>query len=171
MLGQVLAQAQQGDPDLIRPFFSFDFDDILSLVVATTALVALFVTKRSRSDTHTDTKAHEVSEVVDDSVLGQFKELFDRISNLETELATTKVDLARALAEIEKMRKLEEYLQAKLHEKDQEVRKLEAGRAKRDADIKRLRSELEAARKRIKHLEEVCHRAGLNGEDEEWLEK
>lgn len=162
----LLAQVAE-DPDLIRPFFSFDFDDILSLTIAATALIALFVTKRSSTRTTTATASHAVEEVVDDSVLGRFQELLDRITKLEVDLAAAKKDLAEALREIKELRRLEEYLQAKLHEKDAEVRKLEKSRAQNLAEIRRLKQALEEARGRIKHLEEVCHRAGLNGDEDE----
>lgn len=118
---------------------------ISSVLFAISALVALFVTKRSA----TRQSAHAINEEVDASVLLQFKELMDRISNLEKDLAEAKRDLAEALAQIKELRNLEEYLQARLHEKDKEL--AEATKARYE-----LQRELDHTVERLKELEENC---------------
>ena len=84
---------------------------------AAIAIGAALVTKR----TITKNSSHEVIETVDDSVLGRFEELFERIGRLERDLADAKEDLAQALFEIKELRRLEEYLQGKLHDRDKEL--------------------------------------------------
>lgn len=138
--------------------------DAATIATAVAAVVALFITKRTREQISSDAESHSVTEAVDSTVLGQFQELMTRLSALEIELATTNLRLEsteRALAaaqtEITELRKLEEYLQARLHEKDAEVRILAERRAA-------LSEQLTQAQSRITHLEEVIHRAGLNGD-------
>ena len=118
-----------------------------SLTTAAAALLKVFWPSKSHN------ASHSVSEVVDDSVLGRFEELFDRIGILEIDLAEAKRDLAMALVEIRELRKLEEYLQARLHEKDAEVRSLRANKFRNEEQIKALRADLKAAQDRIAQLE------------------
>ena len=86
---------------------------VAAVVTASAALAKVFWPSKSHN------ASHSVSEVVDDSVLGRFEELFERIGTLETDLAEAKRDLAMALVEIRELHKLEEYLQAHLHERTQ----------------------------------------------------
>lgn len=139
--------------------------DAATIATAAAAVVALFVTKRTREQVTSDSESRIYSEAVDSTVLGQFQELMSRLTELEIQLATTNIRLAAteerlaaAQLEITELRKLEEFLQARLHEKDKEVSLLVETRAT-------LRSELAQARARITHLEEVVARAGLNGDD------
>jgi chromosome segregation ATPase len=91
--------------------------DVGPYVAASVAIGGAFVTKR----TITKNQTHEVIETVDDSVLGRFEELFERIGKLEKSLDAAKEDLAKALFEIGELRRLEEYLQGKLHDRDKEL--------------------------------------------------
>lgn len=134
----------QVDPAPFRNVWSLDWDDAVALLVAVTALVAIFVTKK----TSLQTLARE--EKVDAGVLAQFKELFERLVRVEAELEAATLTVDRLAKEIKEMHKLEEFLQAKIHE--------------REGQIKALRTELVKARKRIEHLEQVCRRAGINGD-------
>lgn len=132
-----------------RPIWSLDWDDLLALVIATTALIALFVTKKSKS--LAVTSAVTRGEMVDAGVLAQFRELFDRLVQVEADLKAAKLTIDQLRQEIGQMRKVEEFLEAKVHE--------------REKQIDSLKNELAKARKRIDHLEDVCRRAGINGED------
>lgn len=138
--------------DLIRPVVSLDWDDIASFVVAFSALVAVFIGKRT---TNTN---KELTETVDSDVLSRFEELFSRITMLEKDLAAAKIGLDTAQQEIKELHKLEEYLQAKLHEKDAQVAKLTTQRIKNEAEIKSLRASLVTANERIRHLEKILER-------------
>lgn len=137
----------QVDPEPFRNVWSLDWDDAVALLVAVTALVAIFVTKKTSSATF----ARE--ETVDAGVLAQFKELFERLVRVEAELEAATLTITQLAAEIKAMHKLEEFLQAKIHE--------------REGQIKSLRTALSKAQKRIEHLEQVCRRAGINGDLEE----
>lgn len=155
------------DPPLLREYFSFDWDDLLALGTAIAALItalSLLIKKRSE----TSSKMIELSRVeeIDAGVLGKFTELFDRITQLEKDLAETRVELRTALGEIAEMHKLEEFLQARLHEKDSEIKEMKDGHA---ADILRKQTELDAltlalgaAQQRISKLEEVLRDQGYN---------
>jgi chromosome segregation ATPase len=156
----------QTDPDLIRPFWSLDFDDIASLLLAGSAVIAIFVTRRTRSKV---TEEH-----IDADVLVQFKEILERVSELERELASTRELLERtqellekAIAELAEMKKLEEYLQAKLHEKETEIAELRKTENRHISQIRSLKGELGKNRARLSYLETVCRRAGLDGELED----
>lgn len=89
-------------------------------IAAMVAIAVAMIGKRSKVETKSE--AHEIIETVDDSVLGRFEELFDRIGILEKDLREAKEDLAQALIEIRELRRLEEYLQGKLHEREEELR-------------------------------------------------
>lgn len=131
--------------DFIRPFFSFDYDDILSLVGVVFLGWLWYRSKRVKTSTS------ETHETVDASVLAQFAMLYDRISKLEAELSSTQDGLARALEEIVELKRLEAYLDGKLHEKDSEIRSL--------------RQALNSARKRIRELESLCKSYGIERRD------
>lgn len=130
---------------LFRDVISLDWDDALTLLLAIGAVVGVFVTRRSRSEETIK------SEVVDAGVLEQFRQLFEKIGALEVQVAAQKISLDMAHTEIREMRKLEEYLQATIHQ--------------RESQIIELKEELVCARARIDHLELVCKRAGINGDD------
>ena len=91
------------------------------------------------------------SEVVDGDVLQQFLELTRRLANVEAELLITQDKLNEAVVELKELKKVETYLEGRLHEKDKELVEL---RAQRDVLVAR-----------VQHLEDICHRAGLNGEE------
>lgn len=161
--------------DLVRPVVSLDFDDIVSLLVAIAAILTAVGIKRSVTKSKSESKAetHAVSEVVDDSVLAQFKELYEKITALELSLdrtnktlAETQDQLKEALRELGELRKLEEYLQARLHEKDTEILKLRDEKSNNEREIKGLTLALSRAEARIDHLELVCRNAGINGDPE-----
>lgn len=90
------------------------------------------------------------SEVVDGDVLSQFLELTQRLAHVESELRITQDKLADAVTELRELKKVETYLEGRLHEKDKELVEL---RAQRDVLVAR-----------VQHLEDMCQRAGLNGE-------
>ena len=133
----------QTSPEAFRNVWSLDWDDAAALIIAVTALVAIFITKKTSASTF----ARE--EKVDAGVLAQFKELFERLVRVEAELEAATLTVQRLAEEIKAMHKLEEFLQAKIHE--------------REGQITGLRRELARAKKRIEHLEQVCRRAGING--------
>lgn len=95
------------------------------------------------------------SEIVDGDVLSQFLELTQRLANVEAELVITQDKLNEALAELKELKKVETYLEGRLHEKDKELVEL---RAQRDVLVAR-----------VQHLEDICKRAGLNGEESKGL--
>ena len=133
--------------DLLRPGFSFDYDDIGAILLGLAALTALFRTSR------TSTRSRQINrtEKVDADLIKQFRELTDRITALELDLKETRGGLSEAMQEIKELRKLEEYLEAQIHEKDKQIKSLIA--------------KLTAARKRISHLEDIIHAAGLNSKE------
>lgn len=162
--------AQAPEQALLRDTFSLDYDDIISLVAAIGALItagSLYIKKRSS----TTSDVHEVQrhEEVNADVLSRFQELFERITKLERELGETRVELKAALVQIAEMNKLEEFLEARLHEKDAEIRALKKSRtadvAMRDKEINELRSKLEEARMRISKLEKFCRDNNFNIDD------
>lgn len=124
--------------------FAFDGGDLIAIVVALIIPLASipFVIKRSNDRSR--------SEVVDADVLAQFATLFERIGKLEALVAQQQISLDNAYTEIREMKRLEEYLNAKVHERDKQI-----------ADLK---DQLVKARERIRHLEMVCKRAGINGD-------
>lgn len=121
--------------------------------MAATALGAVFLPKRSRSDDHSVNRQEEVNE----NVLEKFERLVERVTRLETQLELAQAQLSVALDELEDLKKRETYLEGRLHEKDKEVLDLRRKLADKEGQITRLR-------KRILHLEEVCKRAGINGD-------
>jgi uncharacterized coiled-coil DUF342 family protein len=129
-----------------------DWVDWTALGIALTAaggVLRALVVQKTRAETQETIMTRTA--VVDAPVLAQFRELFDRITALEKNLAETRIELKQALIAIDEMKKIEEFLEAKVHE--------------REKAILGLRKELAAAQLRIKHLEEVCKRAGINGEE------
>jgi len=129
-----------------------DWVDWTALGVALTAVAGMIkalVTQRTQTSNQETIMTRTA--VVDAPVLAQFRELFDRITALEKDLGEARIELKQALLAIDEMKKIEEFLEAKVHE--------------REKSIGALRIELAAAKLRIKHLEEVCKRAGINGKD------
>jgi len=145
-----------GGVDIFRDAVSLDWDDALTLVLALIAVAGVFITRKTQSETRATT------ETIDGDVLSQFRQLFEKITTLEAEVAAQRVSLEQARAEIKEMRKLEEFLQAKVHEREQQLKEV---KEQHDREVKNLRSQLKAARRRISHLEAVCRRAGINGEE------
>lgn len=140
------------EQQFFRDVVSFDWDDLITLIVALVAIGGLFVVRKSKSSTISE--GHEIKENVDAGVLEQFRQLFERIAVLETNLARAQVTIEEARAEIREMQKIEEVLQAKVWE--------------REKQIEELKEQLAAARERIAHLEAVCRRAGINGPEDSW---
>lgn len=100
--------------------------DYVPLIVAIGALAGVFLPKIIKTETKTDT--HQVTEVVDAPVLEQFKDIMTRMTNLEKDLALTKlalaetrVELAAAIASMEEMQKVETFLQDALLKKEKEI--------------------------------------------------
>lgn len=135
--------------DFFRDVISLDWDDLLALAAALTALAGIFVVRKT--NVKSTTRSRELTESVDAGVLAQFKDLFERITLLESDLKAARITIDELKAEVIDMRKIEEFLQAKVHERDKEI----GG----------LRAELTLARERIAHLEAVCRRAGINGDE------
>ena len=141
-----------------------DWAAIAALTAAGAALVKAFLPAKSSS--RSDSEGHQINEEVDATVLGQFLGLTDRVATLEgtlaavqLELAQTREELRLALIDLAEMQKVEEYLRARLHEKDKELLEMRAEAALKQAEIEKLRG-------RVKHLEDVCKRAGINGDEE-----
>lgn len=132
-----------------------DWPSIAALIAAFAAMTKVFWPKKIITQTSI------TNETVDATVLGKFAELFTRIGTLEVDLKSTQVQLTEALAEIAQLRKLEEYLQARLHEKDGEIQSL---RDKRSMDKERINDliiALEDAKKRIAQLERIVERRNV----------
>ena len=137
---------------LFRDGFSLDLDDIASLVIGVSAAVAVFRVRRSKK------QVQSYTEIVDAGVLQQFRELTDRISKLERNLEKAQTSLDQALVEIQELHKLEEFLQAKLHEREKELASIRVDKSKDESIIKDLKGRLRAARRRIGSLESELRR-------------
>lgn len=124
-----------------------DYGDLVQVALTLAAVIVYAVTTRKSS---TDTTSHSVNEQVDDSVLGRFETLFDRIGRLERSLDETKLDLAKAMRELESLR-------IEVAAKEEEIVALRTSYtvalAEREREIKSLKASLENHRKRIKELE------------------
>lgn len=156
--------------DLVRAGIAIDHDDLAAIVIAVAALLAVFVPKMSRSRTKSTltTRQQQLNETVDSTVLGKFEDLYEKLADLESELALTnkalgvaQAELKEALVKLNELRKLEEYLQARLHEKDMEIKSLKDERSVNRRDIGSLSASLKRAEARIGHLEDMCREAGL----------
>ena len=84
------------------------------------------------------------NEVVDGPVLVEFRQLLERVVTLELQLKS-------AINKIEVMEKSEAFLQGEVHAREKRILSLERA--------------LIIAQDRIAHLELVCKKAGINGED------
>jgi len=149
-------------------WFIDTWQQLAFLGAAVTALVVAVRGQRTINSTISQSREHRVEEVVDADVLAQFLALKDSVSKLEkdltatkADLAVTKVDLAEALRQLAEMKKVEEYLRARLHEKDKELLGIKQDHL---ADLASKRDEIDRLRQRVKHLEDVCKRAGINGD-------
>lgn len=103
-----------------------DWLDYVPLIVAIGALAGVVLPKITKTESRTDT--HQVTEVVDATVLEQFKDIMTRMTTLEKDLAVTKMelaetrsDLANAVASMEEMLKVEVFLQDALLKKEKEI--------------------------------------------------
>lgn len=135
---------------------------VAALVTALAAVVSALKVRR----TVRKSQSHSTQDIVDSDVLAQFLALTNRMTSLEHELAATRAELKATQAQLqsavdrlEEMQKLEEYLRSSLHEKDKELTILKVTCAERQEEIERLRT-------RVRHLEDVLHKAGLNGDDD-----
>lgn len=116
-----------------------DWAEIGALIIASAAFLKVFLPQKNKN------------EEVNLDVAATIGVLFERISQLEIKLEAATINLDQARAEIRELQKLEVYLEGVLREREQAI------------DI--LKAQLAAARDRIKHLEDVCKRAGLNGDE------
>lgn len=121
------------------------YADWAALITGVIALAGVFIVRKSSIRNRT------TEERIDADVLSKFETLWLKISELEKVVAEQGFELKSAMNEIREMKKVEEYLQGKIHE--------------REKQIKTLNAQLDSARRRIRHLELVCKRAGINGED------
>lgn len=85
-------------------------------------------------------------EVVDGPVLVEFRQLLERVVALE-------LRLGNALDKISDMEKTEAYLEGQVHDREKRIAYLEG---------ENLRLSV-----RVSHLEDVCKRAGINGDDDD----
>lgn len=91
--------------ETLRPVISFDYDDIASILMAAAALLAVLLTKKAR----TNTTSNVVTSEVDSDVLGKFSSVYERLTDLEKELALLK-------AEVEELEIGIRMLTAQIHE-------------------------------------------------------
>lgn len=94
MIAFLIAQAAS-DPDLIRPYFSFDFDDIISLLLAVAAVATLYVTKKSKN------VSLNKEEVYDADVLSRFERVWERVGHLENEVNELRLGIRILTAQLE----------------------------------------------------------------------
>lgn len=101
-----------------------DWLDYVPMIVAVGALLGVVMPKITKSKVD----KHVVTEIVDATVLEQFKEVMTRMTSLEKELAVTRAelaetrkDLATAIAVMDELRKVEEFLQGALINKEKEL--------------------------------------------------
>ncbi len=125
--------------DLFRWHWSLDFDDMAALLAAATALLGVVLVRRSL------VKQRSINETVDAPVLAKFLELTNEVATLRTELAEARQEIREMRVELTNQGKVEEYLRGVIHARDKEI---------------------ETLRFRVKHLEDVCRRAGINGEED-----
>lgn len=133
---------------------------INTAILVSTAAVAWFTIRATKRKTLAEGTLAETSaaEAVTEAALKLLNPLTTRITALEAEIK-------RLTDEIKEMRKLEEYLQAEVYSRDKEIKKLTAEKAANAERIKHLKIEIVSAEGRIAHLEDVCKRAGINGDD------
>lgn len=93
------------------PATGLDFDWGTAVVTVITGALAYFGTRAVK---RSDTKSVSRNEVVDDTVLGRFIELQNRVSHLE-------VELERAFDEIGRLQSRETDLEGKVDKKDAEI--------------------------------------------------
>ena len=141
---------------------------INGLFMAGTGALAWATIRTVRRKQTAEAKAGEAqaADLLTDTALKLVEPLKERIVLLESrvsvqaaELEQAKEKLAKAIAQLEEMQKVEEYLRGRLHEKDKELREVKAAATEKEQEIARLKA-------RGAHLEEVCKRAGINGEEE-----
>ena len=133
---------------------SFDIGTILNtLILLSTAFLAWYTVRATKKKLIAEAEHQDMdaAETVTDAALKLLKPLNARIEALETEIK-------KLTAKIEEMQKLEEYLQGEIHARDTQIKTLVRERAKNLSKIDLLKS-------RVEHLEMVCKRAGINGEE------
>ena len=139
--------------DFLRWHVSLDIDDMITLLSAVTALVAVFAWKRTYN------KERSLSETVDAPVLDQFLKLTEKVTEIKLDLASARDEIAELREQISQYIRDEAAYQAELHAKDVEIEELRA-------QLYAARDERDSLGERVAHLEDVCRRAGINGDEE-----
>lgn len=131
-----------------------------TIILFSTGAVAWFTIRATKRKTYAEGTLAEASaaDTLTEAALKLLAPLTERITALEEEIQ-------RLTKEITDMKKLEEFLQAEVHSRDKEIRKLTSEKFANAGRIKELKAEIDMAEERICHLEDVCKRAGINGDD------
>lgn len=131
---------------LVREVWSFDFDDLVSLLLAVAALLGVVWVKRTKSETSAESASTSasVTATIDSDVLGRFLVLTEEVTSLRVQLQAATERIGKLEHDIQERTKLEEYLRGEIHARDEQIRELKG---------------------RVRHLEDVCRRAGINGEE------
>ncbi len=138
--------------DFFRWHISLDIDDMIALLSAVTALVAVFAWKRTYN------KQRTVTETVDAPVLAEFLRLTEKVADVEHALHEANRKIDELTAKVTKYARDEAVYQAELHSKNEQIANL-------TDKLATAREERAALKVRVEHLEEVCKRAGINGEE------
>jgi len=101
-------------------------------------------------------KTKVTNEVIDGSVLAEFRVVLERVVRLELELALTS-------SRIEALEAQEEDLKKTIMRREERINLLERENEKLLARIEAHQVESDSLKQRISHLESVCRRAGING--------
>lgn len=130
--------------ELFRWHWSLDFDDMIALLVAVGGVLGVILIRRSQ------TQSSSVEQHIDDGVLGRFEKYIEEVAELRVTVEYQAAELIRLREALTERAKLEEYLRGEIHA--------------RDAIIDRRDEEIAGLRARVRHLEDLCRRAGLNGD-------
>lgn len=120
---------------LFRWHVSLDYDDMLALLAALGALLGVILIRRSQSNV--------VEQTIDEGVLGRFEKYIEEVTSLRVEIKEARDEIAELKTEVRQREKDEEHLRGELHERNKTIEQLKA---------------------RVRHLEDVIRRAGLDGE-------
>lgn len=124
-----------------------------AFMLLATASVAVFTVRATRRKTTAEAKKEEVTaaDLVTAAALKLLEPLQHRIESLEAEVK-------RLREEIGQYRRDEAAYQAELHQKDVHIEELRM-------KLFEARDERDELKERVAHLEDVCKRAGINGEE------